>query len=125
MDRPSPDFDDPYTLSTGLAYTQMYHAAHFAVVAVYRQENWDGLDSYGGGDPLESSSSSFDRPLIAQFAGDDPDALVRAAAHVEHLVDAVDLNLGCPQVCVSLCLWWHLRRNGRAPVSGVGPATTD
>jgi tRNA-dihydrouridine synthase 1 len=86
----------------GLAYTQMFHAGHFADVAVYREENWDGMDSYGG-DP----ASSFDRPLIAQFAGDEPGALVRAAAHVEHLVDAVDLNLGCPQVrrcdCVSVC----------------------
>lgn len=78
----------------GLAYTQMFHAAHFADVAVYRKENWDGADSYG----LDPESSSFDRPLIAQFAGDEPEVLVRAAAHVEHLVDAVDLNLGCPQV---------------------------
>lgn len=71
----------------------MFHAGHFADVAVYRAENWDGPDSYGlGEDP------GFDRPLIAQFAGDEPEALVRAAAHVEGLVDAVDLNLGCPQV---------------------------
>lgn len=86
----------------------MFHAGHFADVAVYRAENWDGPDSYGlGGD------SEFDRPLIAQFAGDEPEALVRAAAHVEGLVDAVDLNLGCPQVggeCV--CLDHHRRVRG-------------
>jgi len=78
----------------GLCYTQMLHAGNFADVAVYRAENWDGLESYG-----EDPEGPFhDRPLIAQFAGDEPEVLVRAAAHIEHLVDAVDLNLGCPQV---------------------------
>lgn len=73
---------------------QMFHAGHFADVAVYRAENWDGLDSYGE----EGAGDVVDRPLIAQFAGDEPETLVRAAAHVEGRVDAVDLNLGCPQV---------------------------
>ncbi|KAI3628029.1 hypothetical protein CBS14141_002030 [Malassezia furfur] len=36
-------------------------------------------------------------PQIVQLAGDDPDALVRAARHVAPLADGIDLNLGCPQ----------------------------
>lgn len=38
-----------------------------------------------------------DRPLIAQFCGNDPDILLKAAKFVEHRVDGIDLNLGCPQ----------------------------
>lgn len=63
----------------------MCHAKNFANVASYRKESFDGLD-----DPS-------DRPLIVQFAGNDPDILVQAAQFVEHQVDAVDVNLGCPQ----------------------------
>lgn len=72
----------------------MLHAVHFASVKLYRDENWDGLDP---SDP----SSSIDRPLIAQFAGDDPDALVKAASYIEKDVDAVDINFGCPQKIAS------------------------
>eukprot|EP01083_Nonionella_stella_P001909 5502_1 len=38
-----------------------------------------------------------DRPLIAQFCGNDPDLILSAAKRIEHLVDAIDLNFGCPQ----------------------------
>lgn len=65
----------------GLCYTQMAHAKNFANVAIYRKETFDGLE-----DPL-------DRPLVAQFAGNDPETLVRAAQFVEHQVDAVDGEL--------------------------------
>lgn len=37
---------------------------------------------------------SSDRPLVAQFCGNDPQLILKAARHVEHLVDAVDINLG-------------------------------
>ena len=40
---------------------------------------------------------SADRPLVAQFCGNNPQLILKAARHVEHLVDAVDINLGCPQ----------------------------
>jgi tRNA-dihydrouridine synthase 1 len=38
-----------------------------------------------------------DRPLIVQFCGDDPDVLLEASRHVEHMCDGIDLNFGCPQ----------------------------
>ena len=38
-----------------------------------------------------------DRPLYAQFCGDDPEVLVSAGKHLEDQVDAIDLNCGCPQ----------------------------
>jgi tRNA-dihydrouridine synthase len=38
-----------------------------------------------------------DRPLIAQFCATTPQAFADAAAVVAPFVDAVDLNLGCPQ----------------------------
>jgi hypothetical protein len=63
-----------------------------------------------------------DRPLIAQFCGNDPDLVSKAAQLVlEHCeIDGVDLNLGCPQgiakkgienVLSFACLVFHLLNN--------------
>ncbi|CAM9668557.1 unnamed protein product [Pylaiella littoralis] len=70
-----------------LAYTQMLHAAKFAPESAvkFRDGRFDAVDAQA------------DRPLIAQFCGNDPDTVVRAARHVEGRCDGVDLNLGCPQ----------------------------
>lgn len=42
---------------------------------------------------------SEDRPMIVQFASDNPEEFLQAALLVQDWCDAVDLNLGCPQVC--------------------------
>ena len=66
-----------------LAYTPMFHARLFGENAKYRKQQF--------------STCPEDKPVIAQFCGDDPDVFVRAAKFVESQVDAVDINYGCPQ----------------------------
>lgn len=66
-----------------LAYTPMLHSRIFAETPKFRAEAF--------------TTCTADRPLAAQFCANDPDVLVAAARHVQADVDAVDLNLGCPQ----------------------------
>ena len=53
--------------------------------------------------PAALKSCAADRPLIVQLCGNDPQTLAKAAKLVEqhclrnHGLDAIDLNLGCPQ----------------------------
>ena len=75
---------------TDLAYTPMISSRQCASSALYRGEVLRDL-------PAVDDAQSEDRPVVAQFAGDDPQVLLQAAKHVEHRVTAVDLNLGCPQ----------------------------
>ena len=42
-------------------------------------------------------SCAEDRPLIAQFCGNDPDLFLSAVKCIEDQIDAVDINFGCPQ----------------------------
>ena len=51
---------------------------------------------------LNFSSCPEDRPLTVQFCGNDPDVLLSATKLVEDECDAVDINLGCPQVILTL-----------------------
>jgi len=67
-----------------LAYTPMMHSRLFSESAKYRKDQW--------------STCQEDRPLFAQFCGDDPSTLLAAAQQLPAgTFDAVDLNLGCPQ----------------------------
>ena len=72
-----------------LVYTPMLHARQFADDATYRRNTFSTVDE------------ERRRPggLIAQFAANDAETAVRAARFLEHQVDAVDLNCGCPQPC--------------------------
>ena len=85
-----------------LAYTQMLHARNFCRDKTYQRDCIDWHDyncspygNYVEGEPAEV----VDRNLIVQLAGDDPDILTKAGEIVQHdkSVEAVDLNLGCPQ----------------------------
>jgi len=67
-----------------LCYTPMLHSKQFAESASYRDKNFSTCDT--------------DRPLVAQFCANDPHTLLQAAKFVEHRCDAVDINLGCPQM---------------------------
>ena len=73
---------------THLAYTPMISSRQFISSAPFRE----GI--FG---ELEGKAECEDRPLVVQFAGNDPQVLLAAAKHVEMRCDAVDINLGCPQ----------------------------
>lgn len=66
-----------------LAYTPMLNSKIFVRDAKYRQEHFTTNDA--------------DRPVAAQFCANDAKVLVEAARHIQHRVDVIDLNLGCPQ----------------------------
>ena len=66
-----------------LVYTQMFNSTIFCESAEYRRSNFD--------------TCIGDRPLVVQFAGHDPDLMLRSALYVQDKCDAVDVNLGCPQ----------------------------
>jgi hypothetical protein len=80
---------------------------NFVEVPKFREINFDPLHRFMPASVVVSTSCQHnkvvrvaalsDRPLIAQFAGDNAKELVAAAKFVQHEVDAVDLNLGCPQ----------------------------
>lgn len=67
-----------------LAYTPMFLAKLFCTVPAYRRDHF--------------ATCAKDRPLIAQLAGDDPKTMLMAGAMLEERgVDAICVNLGCPQ----------------------------
>uniref|UniRef100_H3ATB8 tRNA-dihydrouridine(16/17) synthase [NAD(P)(+)]-like n=1 Tax=Latimeria chalumnae TaxID=7897 RepID=H3ATB8_LATCH len=69
-----------------ICYTPMLHAQVFVRDANYRKEN------------LFHDVCPEDRPLIAQFCANDPQVFVQASLLTQDYCDAIDLNLGCPQM---------------------------
>ena len=72
-----------------LCYTPMLNAKIFLDHPSYRER--------------EFKTHPADHPLIAQFCGNNPETVLAAAKQVQEQVEAVDLNLGCPQ---------HIARKG-------------
>lgn len=73
---------------SNLCFTPMIHAKMFLDTSLsYRQKFWN----------LETGPPPQDRPLVAQFCSSNPEALLQAAGMIQHQVDAIDLNCGCPQ----------------------------
>ncbi|XP_043090937.1 tRNA-dihydrouridine(16/17) synthase [NAD(P)(+)]-like [Puntigrus tetrazona] len=69
-----------------LCYTPMLHAQVFVRDVNYRREN------------LYNEVNQEDRPLITQFCANDPEVFIQAALLAQDYCDAIDLNLGCPQM---------------------------
>ncbi|PMD36768.1 FMN-linked oxidoreductase [Hyaloscypha variabilis F] len=89
-----------------LAYTPMLHARMFTETPKFRDAHFQplrtSLASHPSSqspppDPYLDGNPSIDRPLFAQFCANNPAELLNAASYVAPFVDAVDLNLGCPQ----------------------------
>jgi tRNA-dihydrouridine synthase 1 len=68
-----------------VGYTPMIWSERFTLDEKYREE------------AFQTTEDDSDRPLIAQFCGDDPQTLLSAALLIQDRCDAIDINLGCPQ----------------------------
>jgi tRNA-dihydrouridine synthase len=61
------------------------------------------LDGQHDDEIIHSTSAPFhDRPLICQLAGNNIEEMVAAGRHIQSSVDAIDVNLGCPQRCADI-----------------------
>ena len=66
-----------------LCYTPMLHSRLLVEQPGYLETNF--------------TTCAADRPLVAQLCGNDPATVLAAGRRLQHAVDAIDLNLGCPQ----------------------------
>ena len=66
-----------------LCYTPMLHSKLMVTTKYYKEQFF--------------TTCKQDRPLVAQLCGNDPEMMVKAAKMIENEVDAIDINLGCPQ----------------------------
>ncbi|WOO85073.1 tRNA-dihydrouridine(16/17) synthase [NAD(P)(+)]-like [Vanrija pseudolonga] len=87
-----------YVGGAHLSYTPMIHSM------VFNSSRGNGADTLFNLSTDEEGSHETlvgveggDRPLFAQFCANDPEVLLEAALKVQDRVDAVDINLGCPQ----------------------------
>ncbi len=68
---------------THLCYTPMLHSKMMITNKKYKEVHFTTCEE--------------DRPLVAQLCGDHPETMLKAAKMLEDQVDAIDINLGCPQ----------------------------
>jgi len=90
-----------------LCYSQMLLAKSFVNDPTYRRTKFDPVDEHEVPIPspingvVTEDSTSFgavtNEKIIAQFAGDCPSLMLKAATMVQSYVKAVDINCGCPQ----------------------------
>lgn len=69
--------------STNLCYTPMIHSKLLTTTKNYKD--------------LHFSTCEEDRPLVAQLCGNDVETMIKAGKMLQDDVDAIDINLGCPQ----------------------------
>ena len=74
-------------LRADLCYTPMISSRQFATSECYRASIFGGKDGEGE-----------DRPLVVQFAGNDPEVLLAAAKRVQHRCNAVCATARCAHV---------------------------
>ncbi|WWC97468.1 hypothetical protein V866_004348 [Kwoniella sp. B9012] len=90
-----------YPGGTHVSYTPMIHAKVFIDAKGEGNKRGDGQFNLTyeeeGGEATIAGIEGGDRPVIAQFCANDPEVLLAAARKIEHRVDAVDINFGCPQ----------------------------
>ena len=71
-----------------LCYTPMYNSSKMVQDKRYMAQTLKDLDGY----------TKEDHPLFVQICGHNSHEMLVAAKAVEHSCDAVDINLGCPQM---------------------------